>query len=316
MLGLALALTLQAPCCPQVPPVSVTPPSSDPASPMALPLATLDDQLEIDGETVTAREVNSRLLVPVLVNGKGPYRFIVDSGADRSVVGQRIASQLALTPDGVLRLHAMAGIAPVNAVHVDTLTIGRSTLNGFRTPVLAERFLGADGMLGIDALVDQRVRLDFDSRSVVVEDARKPDCGQPGDIVVTARRQRGQLIMAAASARDTPILAVIDSGAELTLGNPAMRALVVRGRHPKNVVHAPLIDVMGRRIDAEIIVVPEITIGALHLKEVQIAFADVPPFTTFGLTRHPALLLGNDVLRAFRRVALDFRRRKVRFTLR
>jgi hypothetical protein len=46
------------------------------------------------------------------------------------------------------------------------------------------------------------------------------------------------------------------------------------------------------------------------------AFADVPPFDVFGLSKGPALLLGTDLLETFRRVSLDFRARKVRFQLR
>jgi len=42
----------------------------------------------------------------------------------------------------------------------------------------------------------------------------------------------------------------------------------------------------------------------------------VPPFTVFGLSKEPALLLGTDLLETFRRVSLDFRARKVRFQLR
>jgi hypothetical protein len=36
----------------------------------------------------------------------------------------------------------------------------------------------------------------------------------------------------------------------------------------------------------------------------------------FGLEHEPAILLGSDILSSFRKVSLDFRRRKVRFTLR
>ena len=52
------------------------------------------------------------------------------------------------------------------------------------------------------------------------------------------------------------------------------------------------------------------------LRNVPIAFADVPPFKLFGLADEPALLLGTDILENFRRVSLDFRARKVRFQLR
>jgi hypothetical protein len=62
--------------------------------------------------------------------------------------------------------------------------------------------------------------------------------------------------------------------------------------------------------------VPELELGPVTLRDVPIAFADVPPFKLFGLADEPALLLGTDLLENFQRVSLDFRARKVRFQLR
>ncbi len=56
--------------------------------------------------------------------------------------------------------------------------------------------------------------------------------------------------------------------------------------------------------------------GSVTLRDVPMAFADVPPFTVFDLNDGPALLLGTDLLETFRRISLDFRARKVRFQLR
>ena len=60
----------------------------------------------------------------------------------------------------------------------------------------------------------------------------------------------------------------------------------------------------------------ELQLGPVILRDVPMAFADVPPFKVFGLANEPALLLGTDILETFRRVSLDFRARKVRFQLR
>ena len=76
---------------------------------------------------------------------------------------------------------------------------------------------------------------------------------------------------------------------------------------------ADITTVTGQVIKARLIVVPQIRIASLVVKNVPIAFYDAAPFTLFGLANRPALLLGNDVLESFRRVTLDFRRRKVRF---
>ena len=46
-----------------------------------------------------------------------------------------------------------------------------------------------------------------------------------------------------------------------------------------------------------------------------IAFIDVKPFEKFGLTDRPAVLLGMDALRLFRRVDIDFANREVRLRM-
>ena len=77
-----------------------------------------------------------------------------------------------------------------------------------------------------------------------------------------------------------------------------------------------LISVTGQTLVADLMAVPELRVGGVTAMNVQVAFVDAPPFALFGLSRQPALLLGTDLLQAFRRVSLDFRRRKVRFSLR
>jgi hypothetical protein len=62
--------------------------------------------------------------------------------------------------------------------------------------------------------------------------------------------------------------------------------------------------------------IAELQLGPVTLRDVPIAFADVPPFKLFGLSAEPALLLGTDLLETFERVSLDFRARKIRFQLR
>src|SRR5688500_8205867 len=59
-----------------------------PTRPMApLPPAVIDDTLLVTGQEIDARKIRTRMTVEVDINGQGPYRFLVDSGADSSVVG-------------------------------------------------------------------------------------------------------------------------------------------------------------------------------------------------------------------------------------
>ncbi len=288
----------------RVPPAPMTP----------LPSAVIDDTLAIGGEDINARKVRSRMTIAVQINGTGPYRFVVDSGADSSVIGARIARALQLPAGTPVTLNGMTASSIVSRVLVDELRLGPTRAVDLELPVLEERDLGGDGMLGIDALADERLMMDFEKRLITVEDARKPPPRMYGEIVVTARRRRGQLILTEAKANGLAIDAVIDTGTEISIGNLALRDKIIRRRGLK-VEKIEVTGVTGVTVELEIARVSEIRLGPVIMRDVPIAFADVPPFAVFGLSDQPSLLLGTDVMETFRRISLDFKSRKVRFQL-
>ena len=291
-------------------PAPPAPPNSAP-----LPPAYFDPNLAVGGDDLKARKVETRLTVQVKVNGTGPYNFIVDSGADTSVVGLRIARNLELPLGSPAILNAMTARNIVDRVKVAELGIGTSTFRDLQLPALRETDLGGDGMIGIDALVQQRLMMDFEKKLIKVEDARIPERTRPGDIVVIARRRRGQLILTEVRAAGLTLDAVIDTGSEITIGNLALRDKLIRGNRDKFIT-VPVTGVTGAKADLQLAKIAKLQLGPVILRDVPMAFADVPPFRLFGLADEPALLLGTDILETFRRVSLDFRNRKVRFQLR
>ena len=286
-----------------------------PSSMRPLTPAAIDNSLLIGGDDINGRQRETRMGVPVMVNGRGPYHFVVDSGADTSVVGLRVARDLQLPLGTPAILNGMSDRSIVDRVKVNALSFGPSTIRDLEVPALRESDLGGDGMLGIDALVRQRVMIDFEKNLVKVEDTRIPVKHLPGEIVVTGRLARGQLILTRVYAAGVRLDAVIDTGSEVTIGNSALRAKLLRHK-PKSISKAHMIDVTGKSVDVELAVIPELELGPVTLHDVPIAFADVPPFTVFGLDQEPSLLLGTDLLATFRRVSLDFHARKARFQLR
>ena len=277
--------------------------------------AVIDDALEIGGEDIEGRKVRSRMTVGVQVNGQGPYRFVVDSGADTSVIGARAAKALTLPAGTPVRLHGITASSTVDRVLVDTLSVGGTEFSALELPVLKDTDLGAAGMLGIDALVEQRLLLDFETRTIKVEDAKLRPQRMDGEIVVVARRRRGQLILTEARANGRRVDAVIDTGSEITIGNLALRDQLLR-RYGDKFTKIAVTGVTGVTADLQLIRIGEIRLGSVILQDVPMAFADVPPFRVFGLSEAPAMLLGTDLMETFRRVSLDFRARKVRFQLR
>lgn len=295
---------------------ATTPPLTIPADQPFIAPATIDNSLEISGDELAAQQLRNRLFIEVKVNDTGPHRFLVDSGADRSVVSDGLALRLKLPAGEPVRVQGMAGSREVATVEVTALTLGQSEVGPIMAPALSARHLGADGLIGIDALADQRLMMDFDKRTVTVQDSRQPITASGDEIVVTAKRRKGQLIITEASIRGRSVAAVIDTGSEITLGNAALRRRLFGERVPKEMQTIELLSVTGQVLQAEAIVLQDVRIGGLWLNNVLIAFADAPPFALFGLTNQPAVFLGSDLLASFRRVSLDFRNRKVRFTLR
>ena len=291
-------------------PAPPTPPNVPP-----LPPAVIDNKLAISGQDIKAREVSTRLTVEVRVNGQGPYRFIVDSGADTSAVGLRIARNLQLPLGTPAVLEGTTARNLVDRVKIDSLTLGPATIRNLELPALREIDLGGEGLIGIDALVRQRLMLDFDKRLIKVEDASKPPTYSPDEIVITARRQRGQLILTEVRAGGLPLDAVIDTGSEISIGNLALRNKLLH-LNRNQFWTVPATGVTGVTVNLQLANIAELQLGSINLENVPIAFADVPPFKLFGLEDKPAMLVGTDLLGTFRRISLDFRARKVRFQLR
>jgi hypothetical protein len=319
-LPIALGLTIAAVAGAAIaadPPVIRKPmpaPNSTPNVP-ALPPAVFDNALDIAGDDLKAKKIDTRLYVDVLVNARGPYKFVVDSGADTSVVGLKVAHDLELPLGTPAILNATTSRNLVDRVRVDQLTLGPTTVHNLELPALKESDVGGDGLIGIDALSKQRLMLDFEKRLIKVEDASKAPKYDPRDIVIIARRERGQLILTQVRASRLSLDAVIDTGSEVTIGNTALRDKLLRkGRTKFETVVAT--GVTGVSMKLQIARIDELQLGPVMLRDVPIAFADVPPFKLFGLADEPALLLGTDLLESFKRVSLDFKARKVRFQLR
>lgn len=289
--------------------------STPPPRMPALPPAQIDDTLAVGGDEIDARKLRTRMTVQVRINDTGPYRFVVDSGADTSVVGERISTALRLRPGQPTMLNGITDSQPVQRVFVDELELGPSRLFDLEVPVLKESNIGAEGMVGLDALVQQRLMLDFEKRQISVDDGRRKDTRMDGEIVVRARLQRGQLILTQVMANKVSVDAIIDTGSEVSIGNAKLRdALMLKNSRQFQTI--TVIGVTGTPAELQLIRVSQLKLGSVTLRDVPIAFADIPPFAVFGIDDQPSLLLGTDVMETFRRVQLDFRERRVRFQLR
>ncbi len=278
---------------------------------------------EGDAAVRTSFDAVSRMTLAVMVNGSGPYRFVVDTGANRSVLSTEVATALDLEPSGRAMVHGIAGVLPSPTVRVQSLGVGGLVSRRLSMPVLDRRFLGADGLLGVDVMANRRAILDFRGQTFTLaagDDPRNfaavPQIGRSATdaIVVQARHRFGQLTIVDAEIGGVKLTAFLDSGAENTVGNPALRdALLGRGALNERFAQVELVSATGQLAAGEVATVPPLRLGGVRLGNMACVFADLHTFRIWDLDDRPALLIGVDVMRHFDSIELNFRERLVKF---
>jgi predicted aspartyl protease len=273
---------------------------------------------EIDKTTQTQdvkfrNDRDDRMTVPVRLSGTGPYQFLVDTGADRTAVSNTLAARLKLERGSGAELHSITGVSEVRTATIHDVALTNTPERTIDAAVLNGAYVGADGIVGVDLLRSQRVQFDFEKQTMSIVPSSTPDFrSEPGTIVVQARRKNGRLIVTDAIANGETVTVVLDTGSDVSIGNPALRRRLLRDNliDPKKIVQ--LESVTGDKMDGDYMIVREMTLGGIGLNNLVIVFADAHTFKQLGLDRKPALLLGMNALRAFKKVSIDFANHKFR----
>jgi predicted aspartyl protease len=257
-------------------------------------------------------EYYERMTVPVRLSGSGPYHFLVDTGADRTAISRDLAARLKLTAGEGVELHSIAGVSTVSTATVPELQLTRKPVRIADAPLLESVNMGADGILGTDSLASQRVVFDFAARTMSVVPSATPDWrDEPGTIVVEARRRNGRLVVTDAYANGQHITVVLDTGSQVSIGNAALHQALL-GRSLSGSQPVELESVTGDKLAGDYMFVDKIEMGGVGLKNLAVVFAPAHTFKQLKLDKKPALLLGMNAIRAFKKVSIDFARKTLR----
>ena len=280
----------------QQPPEVVTPPGE-----------TQDIAFRVDRD--------DRMTVPVRLSGSGPFRFLVDTGANRTVVSTALGAALGLASGPVAKLHSVSGTSMVRTALVPRLELGRDRVRNVEAALLEAAHMGADGIVGVDSLRSEKVIFDFRKRLISIVPGKRRARVEPGTIVVSGKLKQGHLIVTSATANRVPLMAVLDTGSEITMGNAALRGrLEARGRLGPPERFA-MKSVTGEVLFGEAFHLKKVTVGDVELHDLVVLFTSAPIFQRLGLEDRPALLLGMNALRAFDQVSIDFVRKQLRMTI-
>ena len=252
------------------------------------------------------RDSIGRIVIPVTINGKGPFRFSLDTASDSSAISESLVRSLgiAVTKNGVVKLHGVTGSALVRSTVAKSMKVGDLVMNDVRLPIVRDVFGGVQGVLGTRGWTEKRIFLDFrnDIASIATSKLEKAPVGFSR---IPIKLTKESLIAMDINIGKVPVRAIFDTGSEQTIGNTKLRIALFR-MDPKaegqEIRGVTLDTVRGPNFE-----IPLVTMDGIQLRNRRVTFGDVSIFQRWDLIDEPALLLGMDIIGLFDTVIIDYK---------
>lgn len=114
---------------------------------------------------VQFRKSLNLLFTEVSINGKGPFEFVIDTGASQTVLSEKLAERLGLRPISQTLIHGVGGsgkvpsrIYELGEVTVGDIKVSDLPVGAYSDPLLTQV---ADGILGTSMLSDFVLTIDY-----------------------------------------------------------------------------------------------------------------------------------------------------------
>ncbi len=254
-----------------------------------------------------------------MINGKGPLRFVVDTGADRSVIADDVAAAIGLIRGNDVTVQGVVRSLASRLVAVADISFGSITRRNLSMPILPRALMGADGYLGLDAVDGSRVVLDFENRVLQIGGPRQLSVyhpTRPQEAYVPVRGTMGHLRSMNCRVDGVSTTCFVDTGAEISVGNSRLFSALI-AQNPDYTVFGtlPITGITGGVIMGKVVKIGKIRLHSVNFSDAVVAIADMQIFDVWGLGNEPALLIGMNFLRQFSKVSIDYGMKEIRFDL-
>ena len=255
----------------------------------------------------TTKDTAGRAVALISINGQGPFRFVIDTGANRSVLSQALATRLGLAPSGQDVVHSIDGAEPATLVNVESLSFGALRLSRGDTPVLDGPMLGGEhGLLGVDGMAGRLLHIDFTKHCVEIYESAAQMPTQ-GWLSAPAVMRFGSLLMVPGEIMGVHVNVLIDTGSDISLANEkfrdalrevAARTIEYHNGHAFTFGHPIVLE--------ERVWTPSLRLGRTVVGGVNAYIGNFHVFDFWGLQDEPTVLIGMDVLARSREMAIDY----------
>jgi hypothetical protein len=280
------------------------------------------DTVTVTGQTpiVTLQtwiDLYGRPTAEVKLNGQGPFKFVVDTGSNTSVLSPRVAKTLELAELPMRTVHGVTGKSEARFARIRQIETGRSVSNDLSVAIIDAPALDKlDGILGMDMFANRRVRFNFSRKTVDLEPATSRRARRL-PISVGVKLRQGLLIEAEGRVGGLRSKCILDTGGDTTIINmPMLTALNARARRRARSEEAPIIlGVTNQQLNGVWANLPDTDLIGLNIRRLTVVAADAPVFKLWGLENTPAMLVGMDILSQVETLVVDYRRREVELQL-
>lgn len=241
----------------------------------------------------------------VMVNGQGPFNFMVDTGSTTTVIANRHLERIGAPVVGITTVHGTTGQAEMPIARLERLETGVVRKSDLTVAVLSDQGLAKeDGILGADVFVGRRLTFDIAGKGVKVEkslrtirDNRQPNLKLRNGMLAEINGQVG-----AVKAR-----LMLDTGAQKCIVNPKLEAMLKQA-YPRmlRLERARIIGVTGHELVGSFLALPEIDMGIVKVRDATAIGADAPVFRVWGLEDEPAMIIGVELLSRLSGFSIDY----------
>lgn len=260
------------------------------------------------------KDTAGRPVALININGQGPFRFIIDTGANRSVLSKALAARLGLVFSGEDVVHSIEGSELASLVKLESLSFGSLHLSQGDTPVLDSPMLdGEQGLLGVDGMAGRLLHIDFAKRCVAIYGSAA-QMSMQGWLSAPAQMRFGTMMLVEGEIAGVRVNVLIDTGSDISLANEKFRdsLRIVAARTIE--YHGGRAFTFGRPIVLDQNVwTPALRLGRTVVNGVNAYIGNFHIFDVWGLQDEPTLLIGMDVLARSREMAIDYEKGVVHF---